>query len=166
MVGLGNPGAEYAWTRHNVGWMALDALSKKDAITWKQEKDLSHVARWGHILLLKPGTYMNASGQAVRHYVDYYDVSPDAITVVHDDLDIPFGEVREKSGGGAAGHHGIESIYQHVGNEVARIRVGIGRPSSTDDGADYVLSRFSAEEEEKLPEILERAAGMIREAAV
>lgn len=163
IAGLGNPGAEYQGTRHNVGWMVLDHLAAEAELAWKQARDSSHLATWQDALLLKPGTYMNQSGQPVRHYADYYKIPPGHITVVHDDLDIPFGDVRQRRGGGSAGHHGLDSIVRHLGPEVTRIRVGIGRPPLPGGGADYVLSRFSPDEAEKLPAILKRAAAMLGE---
>jgi len=148
VAGLGNPGKEYAVTRHNIGFMFLDYLAKKyrfafKAARWQAEtvKDLS----WGYpVLFVKPKTYMNRSGMAVRAIADFYQVVPGKIIVVHDDLDLPLGRIKIVVRRGAGGHNGVRSIIEHLGaNDFVRIRVGIGRPETADRVSDFVLSRFA-----------------------
>lgn len=147
VVGLGNPGAEYVGTRHNVGFMAVDAIAG-DGATWKKEKNalVSAVNIDGHrVLFAKPQTYMNNSGVAVLALMTFYKVPVENIIVIHDDMDLKIGEMREKVGGGSAGHNGIKSIDANVGREYRRIRIGIGHPRDFDlpmDAADWVLGRF------------------------
>ena len=149
IVGLGNPGGEYKNTRHNVGFMAVDYLAGNDA-NWKNEKN-ALVFRTdinGHkVIFVKPQTYMNNSGVAVAALMAFYKIPLENIVVIHDDMDIPVGDCREKIGGGSAGHNGIRSIDAHIGREYRRIRIGIGHPRDFDlpmDPADWVLGKFGA----------------------
>ena len=151
VVGLGNPGDEYVLTRHNVGFMAIDALAPDDAI-WKKEKkalttrfDFNGV----RIILAKPQTFMNNSGEAVGALMQFYKVPLENLIVIHDDMDIKVGALREKIGGSSAGHNGIKSIDAHVGNEYRRIRIGIGHPrdfNSPISPVDWVLGKFDSEQ--------------------
>ena len=149
VVGLGNPGAEYVNTRHNVGFMAVDALAGADA-TWKKEKNALVFATTidgRRVIFVKPQTYMNNSGVAVLALMTFYKVPLENIIVIHDDMDLKIGEVREKIGGGSAGHNGIKSIDANVGRDYKRVRIGIGHPRDFDlpiDPADWVLGRFGA----------------------
>jgi PTH1 family peptidyl-tRNA hydrolase len=171
IVGLGNPGKEYANTRHNFGWLVIDALSQKlGAGEWQAdrsfESDLAEYRsqlgdRW---LLAKPTTFMNNSGRAVATLARFYKVAPEDILVIHDELDLSFGTLRLRLGGSAAGHHGIESITYHLGNDSFwRLRCGI--TSSTDkrplETSDFVLGQFSAEEQVALPSIIDAAATLV-----
>lgn len=147
IVGLGNPGPEYAMTRHNVGFMAVDALAGD--VTWKKEKN-ALTARGeiaGHtVIFVKPQTYMNNSGIAVFALMTFYKLPLENLVVIHDDMDLPNGAMREKVGGGSAGHNGIKSIDAAVGNEYRRIRLGIGHPRDFGlqiDPSDWVLGRFT-----------------------
>ena len=147
VVGLGNPGAEYVNTRHNVGFMALDAIAGADA-TWKKEKNALTYATsidGQRVIFVKPQTYMNNSGAAVLALMTFYKVPLENIIVIHDDMDLRVGESREKIGGGSAGHNGIKSIDANVGRDYKRIRIGIGHPRDFDlpmNPADWVLGRF------------------------
>ncbi|MBO5739757.1 MAG: aminoacyl-tRNA hydrolase [Alphaproteobacteria bacterium] len=149
VVGLGNPGAQYVNTRHNVGFMAVDALAG-EKVSWKSEKN-ALTARaeidGKRIIFAKPQTFMNNSGVAVAGLMAFYKIPLENIVVIHDDMDIPVGDCREKIGGGSAGHNGIRSIDAHVGREYRRIRIGIGHPRDFDlpmDPADWVLGKFGA----------------------
>lgn len=163
IVGLGNPGREYRDTRHNIGFMVLDRLAiRLDArFTRLQAKALVAPAQAGEtrLLLAKPQTFMNLSGQAVRGLVRFYKIPPEQVLVIHDDLDLPVGALRLRMDGGAAGHKGILSIVAELGTEqFARLRVGIGRPPGQMDAADYVLQPLSTPELLAFSDILERAA--------
>lgn len=160
VVGLGNPGEKYAYTRHNVGFRILDALN----LDFVHEKKFSSmVAREGEVLYTKPDTFMNNSGQAVRALVDYYKISPNDVVVVYDDKDIPFGTVRLRSIGSAGGHNGMRSIIGHLGtNDFARVRIGVNAESPITDTADFVLARFSAAEEKLLPKIVDASVEILR----
>ncbi|ATB68378.1 peptidyl-tRNA hydrolase [Sulfurospirillum diekertiae] len=154
IVGLGNPDLQYKNNRHNVGFMVIDALlddqSSCEKITKANFK--GELFKAPSMLLLKPATYMNLSGESVRAVDDYF--KPDQIIVIHDDLDLPFGTLRFKIGGGHGGHNGLRSIDAHIGPEYIRVRIGIGKPSLKSDVAKYVLSDFSACQREFLPGIL------------
>ena len=148
IVGLGNPGAEYAVTRHNVGFMAVDAIVGAGAL-WKKEKNAlttrADVAGRAAILA-KPQTFMNDSGRVVLALMTFYKIPLENLIVIHDDMDLPNGKLREKTGGGSAGHNGIKSIDAAVGNEYRRIRIGVGHPRDFEnpmDPADWVLGKFS-----------------------
>lgn len=154
LVGLGNPDLQYKNNRHNVGFMVIDALiddqSSCEKITKANFK--GELFKAPSMLLLKPTTYMNLSGESVRAVDDYF--KPDQIIVIHDDLDLPFGTLRFKIGGGHGGHNGLRSIDAHIGAEYIRVRIGIGKPTHKSDVAKYVLSDFSACQREHLPEII------------
>lgn len=162
LVGLGNPGRQYAKTRHNVGFMTVDLLAEQWRIKWKADKSKAMLAE-AHVLgqkvvLLKPQTYMNLSGEAVRAYMDFYKASIEDLIVIYDDLDTEFGNLRLRYKGGAGGHNGIKSIIQHVGTEqFNRIRLGISQPPAGYDTADYVLSKFSRKDAQTLNHMLQRA---------
>lgn len=148
VVGLGNPGAEYQRTRHNVGFMAVSYLAGGDA-TWKSEKNAKTTAVNidGHrVIFAMPQTFMNLSGNAVLALMTFYKIPLENLIVIHDDMDLPVGKMREKVGGGSAGHNGIRSIDANVGNEYRRIRIGIGHPrdfESPISPADWVLGKFT-----------------------
>lgn len=146
VVGLGNPGREYEGTRHNVGFDVVDLLAERHGFPaqrkFKRSKTSRGTIRGQEVLLVKPMTYMNLSGEAVLSIMSFYKGAPRDVIVVHDDLDFEPGMVRIKLGGGHGGHNGLESIISHVGRDFARIRVGIGKPESAERGADHVLSGF------------------------
>jgi len=145
IVGLGNPGAEYANTRHNAGFMAVDFLAGSDAV-WKREKNYLALKSDG-VIFIKPETFMNLSGLAVSGAMAKYRIPLENVTVIHDDIDLPLGTVRVKTGGGNAGHNGLKSIDAAVGRDYRRIRIGIGRPENKDyEISDWVLGKFSKAE--------------------
>jgi peptidyl-tRNA hydrolase, PTH1 family len=148
VVGLGNPGREYATNRHNVGWMVVDELARRHAASWRGKfaGQLAELRIDGHrVALLKPETYMNESGRSVRAAAAFFKVEPDALLVVHDETDLDVGRLQARLGGGLAGHNGLRSIAQHLKTQdFLRLRVGVGRPGRGDRRslADYVLSDF------------------------
>jgi PTH1 family peptidyl-tRNA hydrolase len=162
VVGLGNPGPDYAGHRHNVGFQVVECLAggakfasnkRAKALTWEGR---IHGRR---MVLVKPTTYMNDSGQAVASLCSYYKVEPERLIAVHDELDLPFGALRLKRGGGDNGHNGLKSMRKSLGTgDFYRARVGIGRPPGRMDPAAFVLRDFSATERRELPEILVRGA--------
>ena len=162
IVGLGNPGKEYRGTRHNVGFMVLDQLAEDlgEAFSRVQANSLViSTNRTGkRILLAKPHTFMNLSGQAVASLLKFYKVPTDHLLIVHDDIDLPLGTLRMRPGGGSAGQKGLISIIERLGTqEFPRLRVGVGRPPGQKEAADYVLQDFSKADREVLPFILKRA---------
>ena len=157
-VGLGNPGAKYAGNRHNIGFMALDRIAADHGFgPWRRAyQGLVAEGRLGaeKVVLLKPETFMNLSGQSVRAAADYYKVGVDAITVFHDELDLAPGKCRVKQGGGHAGHNGLRSIHAHMSEAYARVRLGIGHPGHKDAVADYVLHDFAKADQDWLDDML------------
>jgi PTH1 family peptidyl-tRNA hydrolase len=156
IVGLGNPGRDYANTRHNIGFLCLDELARRRAAAFDkyQLQALTATLALGpeKVLLAKPQTYMNASGDAVGALLSWYKVTPDALIVVTDDLDLPFGRLRLRLKGSAGGHNGLKSIIERLGTpDFPRLRVGIGRPPGHRQARGYVLNHFTPEEEKELP---------------
>lgn len=162
VVGLGNPDLQYKNNRHNVGFMVIDALLDDHPLAEKITKSnfKGELFKVPSMLLLKPTTYMNLSGESVRAVDDYF--KPEQIIVIHDDLDLPFGTLRFKIGGGHGGHNGLRSIDAHIGAEYIRVRIGIGKPLHKSDVANYVLSDFSVYQREFLPEILNHVKKSIK----
>ena len=166
IAGLGNPGPKYRHNRHNVGFMVLDAFAEHTQIPIQRVqfrtlvgKGLFHEVR---LVLAKPQTYMNVSGQAVVPLMKFYKIPPERMIVVHDDLDLPFGTLRLRPEGGAGGQHGVESIITKLGRrDFARLRIGIGRPPGRMDPRDYVLHNFDPSEVEFLPAVLQHAVDAI-----
>jgi PTH1 family peptidyl-tRNA hydrolase len=160
VVGLGNPGKQYAANRHNVGFRVVDELARlwnADPFREKFKAEVSRARRSSdEAILLKPQTYMNLSGESVQKALAFYKLGLPDLVVIHDELDLPFGTLKVKLGGGLAGHNGLKSIVQHGGPDFVRVRVGVGRPPQK--GADHVLSDFSKQECSELPLVLERAA--------
>jgi PTH1 family peptidyl-tRNA hydrolase len=157
-VGLGNPGAQYAGNRHNIGFMALDRIAADHGFGPWQGKFRGLVAEGrlgpGKVLLLKPQTFMNLSGEAVRAAAQFYKLEVEAITVFHDELDLAPGKLRLKRGGGHAGHNGLRSITQHMGDGFARVRLGIGHPGHKDRVSGYVLHDFAKSDADWLDDLL------------
>lgn len=149
-VGLGNPGARHVWNRHNIGFMVVDAIAKRYGFPpWRRR--FQGVATEGslggeRVQLLLPGTFMNESGRAVAEAMHFYKLSLAAVAVFHDELDLPPGKVRVKTGGGVAGHNGLRSISAHIGNEYRRVRIGIGHPGVKELVHAYVLTDFPKSE--------------------
>jgi len=172
VVGLGNPGPRYEATRHNMGFLVVDQLASRcsDAARWRQTCG-SFTAEGrvgvGSVLLAKPQTFMNRSGEALRQLVASTGLSPDQMVVVHDDLDLPFGRLRIRTGGGAGGHKGIRSAVECLGTgDFLRLKVGIGRPEVPGEVVEFVLSPFRSEEQSALPELLCRAADAVESVIV
>jgi PTH1 family peptidyl-tRNA hydrolase len=163
VVGLGNPGPEYAGTRHNAGFLVVERFAGPGA-SWSQaHRGLFTTVETGNdpVCLLKPETFMNRSGESVADASARFQLPVEAVIVVHDELDLPFGQVRLKQGGGHAGHNGLKSVASALGSsDFCRLRVGIGRPGPEFSGAlaDYVLSGFAAEELRLLPEVLDEGS--------
>ncbi|MDR0367404.1 MAG: aminoacyl-tRNA hydrolase [Rickettsiales bacterium] len=164
VVGLGNIGARYARTRHNAGFMAVDALARAlDAPKWK-EKPKYLYTRIGDTIMAKPSTLMNLSGEAVKSLCSAYKVACDDIWVVHDDLDLETGRVKTKIGGGSAGHNGLKSIDAAIGPGYRRVRIGISHPRGLGlpvEVSSYVLGRFSADEELLISQAVERVVELL-----
>ena len=164
IVGLGNPGAEYAKTRHNAGFLLVEKLAVRWRVDWKSERKFNaRMARAEHrghrILLCQPQTFMNASGETVGAVVGFYRLPRTRILVAVDDADLPLGELRLRADGSSGGHHGLESIEQHLGaREFARLRLGIGRQDGAREITDYVLSRFDRVEAALMEKVLDRAS--------
>lgn len=166
IAGLGNPGREYRETRHNIGFLVVDTFAAKHEIKISrvQNKALIGIGRLGEkkIILVKPHTYMNLSGQAVGGLVRFYKVQLSNLIVVHDDVDLPFASIRMRPGGGSAGQKGVGSIIERLGTqEFGRLRMGVGRPPGQMDAADYVLEPFSKNDQLLLPEFLDRAVSAL-----
>ena len=158
---LGNPGRQYATTRHNVGWMLAEYLSQDPPEAWK-EKFHGRFLKTGSRTLLKPDTFMNNSGRSVQAALSFFSLSPHQMVVVHDDLETAFGSVELAFAGGHRGHNGVRSVTQAIGSgDFWRLRIGVGRPPAGRSPGDWVLERFDAVEEKHLPEILARAARLL-----
>lgn len=164
-MGLGNPGDEYASTRHNLGAMVLDELLSRTRGSFKRHKSGCMVSEVGlagaSVVLARPTTYMNESGRPVGALVRWYKAPPEDTIVVHDELDIPFGQVRIKAGGGAAGHNGVRSVAAHIGKDFVRVRCGIGRPKGCSDAIEHVLDRFTSSERKELPFLVSAGADAV-----
>lgn len=171
LIGLGNPGQEYELTRHNAGFIALDYFVDKnpDMDSWINKKDFRcHISsgRIGEakVIAIKPQTFMNLSGEAVQKVAHFYKVNPDKIIAVYDDLDIDFGQIRTRIGGSSAGHNGIKSITQHIGENYGRLRIGIGpKKPARMKSEDFVLQKFSQEEQTELPQMAREVSAILSE---
>lgn len=170
VVGLGNPGARYEHTRHNAGQFVVDELASRRSERWREHKAGARVIetwlRMGgeKLVLAKPNTYMNVSGTPVAALAKYYDISPENIIVVHDELDIPFDTLKLKIGGSPGGHNGVKDIIRTLGTQdFNRVRVGVGRPPGRQDAADWVLNPFSADERQNLPLLVADAADAVEQ---
>jgi peptidyl-tRNA hydrolase, PTH1 family len=175
VVGLGNPGTQYAGNRHNVGHMVLDELARRCSATFsssggllgRRPQAVTADVRLGvlpgpRVVLAKPTTYMNVSGGPVAALARYYDVAPEKVVMVHDELDIPFADVRLKRGGGEGGHNGLRDTTKALGTkDYIRVRVGVGRPPGRMDAADYVLRDFSSTERKDLAWLVDAAADAV-----
>lgn len=164
VVGLGNPGRQYAQTRHNFGFFVIDKLAQRTSAPTSRKRMNAEIseARYGEdrLVLVMPQTYMNASGISVREVMRWYKVAPEDVLVVVDDLDLPFGQLRLRARGSAGGHNGLKSIFKETGTQdIPRLRVGIGR--SGREAVNHVLSKFSPEEQEALPQLVDEAADAV-----
>ena len=165
IVGLGNMGAEYDGTRHNIGFAVVDFLAKEKEVEFKDDNlgDLTEFKFKGRtFVLLKPSTYMNLSGKAVRYWLQKKKIQPENLLVVVDDLNLPFGKLRLRGKGADGGHNGIKDINQMIGSKYARLRIGIGNDFPRGRQSDFVLGKWDSEEEAGLPEVLKEAAAIVK----
>lgn len=158
VVGLGNPGPKYAGNRHNIGAIVVEEIASDRGARLKSHKSGCLIAEAGGLVVARPTSFMNESGRPTSGLLRFYKVEPSRLIVVHDELDISFGDIRVKFGGGVAGHNGLKSVAQHMGTkDFVRIRFGISRPPGQRDPADYVLSDFSRSERDELPHLIGQA---------
>ena len=162
LVGLGNPGPQYAFNRHNIGFMAVDAIVRRHSFSPDRQR-FQGIANDGtlggeKVIALKPMTYMNESGRSVGEAMRFFKLEPQDVVVIHDDLDLPEGKLRIKTGGGAGGHNGIRSIIAHIGENFRRVRIGIGHPGSKDRVLSAVLGDFSKTEMKWVEPLLDTIA--------
>ena len=168
IVGLGNPGQKYEMTRHNMGYLVAKAFARSEGWSFKEEKRFNSFVAKGRIgeitvSLLLPTTYMNESGIALRRYLDFYRLTPDAVIVVTDDIALPFGELRVREGGSAGGHNGLKSVEAHLGTDgYVRVRMGIQTDQQRESLADYVLDAFSQNELVGLTTFIEKGAAVAK----
>lgn len=170
IVGLGNVGKEYEGTRHNIGFAAVDTLAEKlDFPDWTVKKDLKcqmsmHTINDTRVILVKPTTFMNLSGESLQAVQNFYKVGHENILAVHDELDIPFGQIRMRMGGSDAGNNGVKSLIEHLGEGFGRVRVGIRNDiAEKADSANFVLGKFTKEEKEQLPELMRETNAILSE---
>lgn len=175
VVGLGNPGPHYAGNRHNVGQMVVDEVAARSGQAWRAHKGRAAIAevRLGvlpggapgpRVVLAKPSSYMNLSGGPVSGLVQYFSIEPDRVIAVHDEIDIPFAELRLKRGGGEGGHNGLRDVTKALGTrDYLRVRVGVGRPPGRQDAAGHVLRDFSPSERKELPLLVSEAADAVED---
>ena len=165
VVGLGNPGNQYKDTRHNIGFLVVDELARRwNTPSWKRRYDaeVSEHRAIGPVLLVKPQTFMNLSGNSVREAAKFYKTPSTDIVVIHDDLDLPAGRLRIRERGGSGGHRGIESMLSQLGaDDFVRVRFGVGRPPEGWESADYVLGRFAPDEQALIKEAVDKAADAV-----
>lgn len=166
VVGLGNPGAQYELNRHNIGWLVLDSLFDISSKQWKSKFKGSYTDTTINnekVFFLKPETFMNLSGESVASLCQFFKIKPQEILVLHDELDIPFGQIHFKQGGGLAGHNGLKSMAQVLGNQdFYRMRIGIGRPARG-SVSSWVLSNFPPEQDTELGVVLEKSAKAVED---
>ena len=170
IIGLGNPSKEYDGTRHNIGFACVDHLAKKmEFPDWTNKKDLKcllaqHTVGSSRVILIKPTTFMNLSGEAVQAVSHFYKIAPSQMVAVYDELDIPFGQIRTRLGGGSAGHNGVKSLIEHLGEGFGRVRLGIAnKVSEKADSADFVLGKFNKEEQAEIPNLLQEVNSLLSE---
>lgn len=165
VVGLGNPGSEYAGTRHNVGFMAVDEIVRRYSFDGWSKKFKGEVCtgtiEGEKVLALKPHTYMNLSGEAVLSVASFYKIPPEKIYVFHDDMDLPVGRIKVKQGGGSGGHNGLKSIDAHLGQNYHRVRIGVDKPAMREQVVSWVLSKFTPNDKQTLDELIEKISNHI-----
>ncbi len=166
IVGLGNPGSEYEGTRHNIGFQAVERFAAEAGSEIRKKGFGSYWSKVGlqgrEVYLQLPQTYMNLSGQAVREIADYYKIPPRHVMLVHDELDLPLGKIKQGFASGAAGHRGVSSVTEHLGTkEFWRLRLGIGRPERKEQVSDFVLHPFSREEDSSVEEMIRDCVGLL-----
>ena len=163
IVGLGNPGPTYSQNRHNIGFMVVDELIKDfNANNISKKNFLGELYKSKDILFLKPTTYMNLSGKSVQAVANFFKIKPEDILVIHDEIDLPFGAVRIKKGGGHGGHNGLKSIDSLITKEYNRLRLGVGKPERKEMVASYVLSDFNSDEQKVLDSFVEYGASVAK----
>jgi len=161
IVGLGNPGREYAETRHNVGFRVADEIARRLDLQWRKDSDITFAKSFGEqaFLVVKPQTFMNRSGYAVSRFAEYHHIEPADILVVVDDVDLPLGRIRVRARGSAGTHNGLKSVVEQLGTrEFPRLRLGVGRGDARRDLADYVLATFDPDEKPEVDKLVTRAA--------
>lgn len=168
VTGLGNPGARYQETRHNAGFLVVDRLAERWGIDCSRQQ-LGALVGTGstnstRVALIKPQTFMNRSGHPTRSVVGYFKGDAHHVLVIHDDLELPFGTLRVKQGGGHGGHNGLRDLNQHLGADYVRLRFGISRPPAGWDSADYVLGKWTPNERDELPALVDKAADLVERA--
>lgn len=165
VVGLGNPGVEYERTRHNIGAMVVSQLATSNSSKFANHKSRADIAEFkidgSSIVAAKLRSYMNESGGPTKSLADYFKVKPDHVIAIHDELDIPFGSIRLKFGGGDNGHNGLKSMTSAFGSDYFRIRMGIGRPAGAQDPADFVLKPFNSQERNSLEDFIAKGASAV-----
>lgn len=167
LVGLGNPGAKYASTRHNMGFLALDGLADREGFRFNKLRFRAWTAQWKvgdqQVLVMKPQTYMNLSGESVGEAARFYKIPADHVLVISDDVSLPAGKLRIRAGGSAGGHNGLKNIIQHLGtDQFPRVRVGVGeKPHPDYDMADWVLGKFQGEDKKAIDQAVKRAADAV-----
>jgi peptidyl-tRNA hydrolase, PTH1 family len=170
LMGLGNPGEKYEGTRHNIGFVCLDAFVRaNDFPEWAAKKDLQCLMSSGSIgstkvIVVKPQTFMNLSGEAVQAAAHFYKIPSENIVVIHDELDMPFGQIRTRTGGSSAGHNGVKSIIAHLGEGFGRVRIGVRNNLAEKlDSADFVLTKFTKAEQNQLPNLTRETTAILTE---
>ncbi len=171
IVGLGNPGKDYTDSRHNIGFAVIDAFvtANPEFETWVDKKDLKCLMSSGRlgdtkVIIIKPSTYMNLSGEAVLAVSNFYKISTDNMLVVHDELDVEFGQIRLRTGGSSAGHNGLKSVIKLLNENFGRVRIGIGpKVPETIDSADFVLQKFSPDQQAQLPNLIKETNAILSE---
>lgn len=168
IVGLGNPGSRYKDTRHNIGFMILDSYAESEGCVWLENKKYSETIKLlpdCKVHLLKPLEYMNLSGKAVQSVAQLFKIPPSNILIVQDEVDLPFGKIKNKIGGGTAGHNGLKDIVAKIGSsDFHRLRFGVGKPEKGGiEVADFVLQKFTSEEEKELPRLIQDSKSKIEE---
>jgi PTH1 family peptidyl-tRNA hydrolase len=162
IVGLGNPGSQYKGTRHNVGFDVVDEIARRGAVTFESAPAQALIARWRRpeeaVLLVKPLTFMNLSGQAIGELARYFKIETSDLLVILDEVQLPLGKLRARARGSAGGHNGLKSVIAHLGSDVARLRVGVGRGDARRGLADHVLATFDADERAEVDSMTARAA--------
>lgn len=165
VAGLGNPGPEYAFTRHNIGFLVVELLAANEQASWEKSSKWGALwTKWGNVILVKPMTYMNHSGEPLGAIARFHKIEPAQVMVVLDDFSLPLGKLRLRLNGSSGGHHGLESVLAHFGTEnVSRLRIGIGN-APAEGSSDYVLGRFFEEEKPAVHATVTRAAEAVKSA--
>ncbi len=164
IIGIGNPGGKYVNTRHNIGFRVVEALSAAlGGQHWQDDRGVEYATYLDrHFVLVKPKSYVNETGQAIAGWLKYSPAEPEHLWVIHDDVEVPFGEIRIKQGGTSGGHNGIKSLDEAIGPDYWRVRFGVGRGGSSSNSlSDFVLAPFTAEEENELPAIIDRVVSYL-----